>query len=53
MVCHGSGRAMVVAEVVVAAAFSLQPGWMVTVWTLPQCPWGGDGVRLSRSVLSL
>lgn len=28
------GRAMVVAEVVVvAAAFSLQPGWIISVWT--------------------
>lgn len=27
------GRAMVVAMVVVVAAFSLQPGWIISVWT--------------------
>lgn len=26
------GRAMVVAKVVVVAAFSLQPGWIISVW---------------------
>lgn len=29
----GCGRAMVVAVVVVVAAFSLQPGWIISVWT--------------------
>lgn len=31
---RGCGRAMVVAEdVVVVAAFSLQPGWIISMWT--------------------
>lgn len=32
---RGCGRAMVVAKVVVAgaAAFSLQPGWIISMWT--------------------
>lgn len=39
--------------VAVVAAFSLQPGWIVAVWTLAVVPMGGAGARLSRSVLSL
>lgn len=30
---RGCGRAMVVAEVVVVAVFSLQPGWIISMWT--------------------
>lgn len=41
------------AVAVVAAAFSLQPGWIVTAWTLAVVPMAGAGARLSRSVLSL
>lgn len=34
------------------AAFSLQPGWIVAVWTLPWCPWAVLALAY-RSVLSL
>lgn len=44
---------MAVVVVVAAAAFSLQPGGIVTMWTLAVVPVGGAGARLSRSVLSL
>lgn len=39
--------------VVVAAAFSLQPGRIVATRTVAVVPLGGAGARLSRSVLSL
>lgn len=44
---------MAVVVVVVAAAFSLQPGWIVATWTVAVVPLGGAGARLSRCVLSL
>lgn len=37
---------------VVVAVFSLQPGWIVAVWTLPRCPWAVLALAY-RSVLSL
>lgn len=45
MASRGGGR-------VVVAAFSLQPGWIVTVWTLLRCPWAVLALAY-RSVLSL
>lgn len=42
-----------VAVAVLVAAFSLQPGWIVSVWTLALVPVGGAGARLWCSVLSL
>lgn len=52
---RGCGGAMVVAEVVVAAAaaFSLQPGWIISVWTAVVPKGRCWRARLSRSVLSL
>lgn len=50
---RGGGAAAAVAVAVLVAAFSLQPGWIVSVWTLALVPVGGAGARLWCSVLSL